>query len=285
MNEDPEPVNTESLKELAKRRVVFGVPGMEHIEVRRDIPYRSGLSERLTIDLYLPPGCSSARPAVIFVAGYSDQGGLDLIGLRLKEWGAYVSWGQLVAASGLVGITYSCSEPPLNAKEVLDFVRKRSGEFNIDPARIGIWAASGNGPTALSLLMGGSTGLRFAVMSNTYMLDLDGDTTVADMAAQFGFAAPNAGKSVRDLDSGVPLLLVRSGNDEVPGLNQAMDRFIRHALESNLPIQLVNLADAPHSYDTLYDTDLSRQTIRQIVDFMLTKCDAPAWREALGSAS
>jgi hypothetical protein len=273
MNEDPEPVNTESLKELAKRRVVFDVPGMEHIEVRRDIPYRSGLSESLTIDLYQPPGCSSARPAVIFAAGYSDQGGLDLVGLRLKEWGAYVSWGQLVAASGLVGITYSCSEPSLNAKEVLDFVRNRSGEFDIDPARIGIWAASGNGPTALSLLTDQSIQLRFVVMSNTYMLDLDGDTTVADMAARFGFAAPNAGKSARDLDAGVPLLVVRSGNDEVPGLNRTIDRFIEHAVELNLPLQFVNMPDAPHGYDTLYDAERSRETIRQIVTFMLASSE------------
>ncbi|MGW8370235.1 MAG: alpha/beta hydrolase, partial [Gammaproteobacteria bacterium] len=201
-------------------------------------------------------------------AGYSDKGVMDLIGLRLKQWGAYVSWGQLVAASGMVGITYSCSDPLLNAQEVLQFVRANHERFNIDPERIGIWATSGNGPTALSLLTNGPSGLRFAVLSNTYMLDLEGDTTVADMAGQFGFAVPSAGKSVRDLDSDVPLFVVRSGKDEVPGLNGTIDRFIDGAIALNLPIRFVNLPDAPHSFDTLHDTEQSRATIRQIVAFM-----------------
>jgi hypothetical protein len=275
MTDDMQQVDLQKLRELVERRVVLSVRGMQDVQVRRDIAYKSTTDEVSAIDVYCPPSSDSAMPAVVFVTGYRDKDGLDLIGLRLKEWGGYVSWGQLVAASGLVGITYSCSEPSVDAKEVQNFVRDHSAEFGIDPERIGIWAASGNGPTALSMLMGGSTGLRFAVLSNTYMLDLDGDTMVSDMAAQFGFSAPNVGKSVRDLDPQVPLFLVRSGKDEVPGLNQTIDRFARRAIEANLPIQLVNLPDAPHSYDTLHDTERSRETIQQIVHFMLASSEVP----------
>lgn len=271
---DDQQIDTGKLRELAELRVVLSLPGMQDVQVRRDVPYESASDDESAIDVYLPPISNGRLPAVIFVAGYSDKVGRDLVGLRLKEWGAYVSWGQLVAVSGLVGITYSCSDPPLNAKEVLNFAREHSHDFDIDPARIGIWAASGNGPTALSLLLDENADLSFAAMLNTYMLDLDGDTTVADMATQFGFAAPNSGKSVEDLDPEVPLFVVRSGNDEVPGLNRTIDRFVNHAVRKNLPIQCVNLPDAPHSFDTLYDTMESRNAIRQIVDFMLVNSEA-----------
>lgn len=271
---DDQQIDTRKLKELAELRVVLSLHGMQDVQVRRDLPYESASDDESAIDIYLPPNSNGLLPAVIFVAGYSDKVGRDLIGLRLKDWGAYMSWGQLVAMSGLVGITYSCSDPPLNAKEVLNFVREHAREFHIDPARIGIWAASGNGPTALSLLLDRSASPCFAVMLNTYMLDLDGDSTVADMSAQFGFAAPNSGKSVENLDPDVPLFVVRSGNDEVPGLNETIDRFTGHAVDMNLPVQLVNLPDAPHSFDTLHDTAQSRATIRQILNFMLVNSEA-----------
>lgn len=268
MNDETQQIDSEKIKELVNLRVVLSVPGTQDIQVRRNIPYKSGVDQESGIDVYLPPGASDALPAVIFVSGYSDQWALDFAGLKLKDWGSYVSWGQLVAASGLVGITYSCDEPPRDANEVLQYVRENSAALRIDPERIGIWAASGNGPTALSLLTDPQTRLRFAVMSNTYMLDLDGDTTVADMAAQIGFAAPNSDMSVSDLNPNMPMFVVRSGKDEGPGLNQTIDRFVKHAIESDLPLRFANLPDAPHGYDTLHDTEESRETIRQILAFM-----------------
>jgi len=268
MNDEVPQPDVSRIRELAERRVVLDLPGMEKVRVRRDVAYRSDADGELGIDVYLPAGVSGALPAVIFVAGYSDAGILGLMGLRLKQWGGYVSWGELVAASGFVGITYSCTDPVVNVNEVLSFVRGHAEELNVDPERIGIWAASGNGPTALSLLLDRSVRLRFAVLCNTYMLDLDGRTDVADMAARFGFAAPNSGRTVEDLDPDVPLFLVRSGKDEIPGLNPTMDRFIEHAMEANLPLHVVNLPDAPHSFDTLHDTEQSRDTIRQILGFI-----------------
>ena len=268
MNDDTRRIDADKLLELTRLQVLLTVPGMTDVRVRHDIPYGSDRAEELGIDLYLPDGASGPLPAVVFVTGYKDQGARDLIGLRLKEWGPYVSWARLVAASGLASITYACAEPPENAMEVLRFIRENAGELHVDPDRVGIWTTSGNGPTALSLLMDRPTYLRFAVFSNTYMLDLDGDTTVADMALQFGFSAPNAGKSVADIDPDVSIFVVRSGRDEIPRLNPNLDRFIAHAVDSNLQLRFVNLPDAPHSFDLLHDTEETRRTIRQIVEFM-----------------
>lgn len=89
------------------------------------------------------------------------------------------------------------------------------------------------------------------------------------MAATFGFAAPNAGRTIDDLDSGTPIFLVRSDQDEVPGINGRIDRFVSSALEANRAISLVNLPDAPHSFDTLHDTGESREVIRRALALLL----------------
>jgi hypothetical protein len=49
-----------------------------------------------------------------------------------------------------------------------------------------------------------------------------------------------------------------------------LDRFVAGALESNLPITVVNLPHAPHAFDTLHDTDESRDVINWILAFMRT---------------
>jgi len=58
------------------------------------------------VTVYLPIGLprSTRRPAVIFI-----HGGRIPPNLRTtpKDWGAYVSFGQLVAASGFVGVTFN----------------------------------------------------------------------------------------------------------------------------------------------------------------------------------
>lgn len=269
MSNHRQPIDEDKLREIARLRAVLTLPGMEEVGIRRGVTYRSGEDGEYGMDVYLPPeGAGDGPfPAVIFVMGYSDVGLIELMGFGVKDMASYVSWGQLVARSGIVGITYSCAAPPRDAEAVLRYVRGNAEELEVDPARIGIWAASGNGPTALSLLMSPEARLRFAVMCNTYMLDLDGDSTVAEMSAGIGFAAPNAGRSLDDLPA-TPMFVVRSGRDEVPGLNGTLDRFIASAIRLNRPIRFVNLPEAPHSFDTSHDENESREVIRQILAFM-----------------
>jgi hypothetical protein len=269
-----ERIDTERLKELAKRRLVLDVPEMQRVAVRRDIAYKASSGEQHLIDVYCPrESPADALPAVLFVAGYPDKGLRQLLGIKLKDMGAYVSWGQFVAASGMAAITCSCATPVSDSVAILEYLRKQSHELNIDPQRIGIWATSGNGPTALSLLMAPESDLRFAVLSNAYMLDLDGTSTISKMSKTFGFAAPNSGRTVADLPAGTPMLVVRSGEDEVPGLNDTIDRFVAAALNLDRPVTLINVPGAPHSFDIWLDSKESRAAIRQMLSFMRLHLD------------
>jgi dienelactone hydrolase len=246
---------------ISKKRVVYRVPGMESVDVRRDVG-------PLAMDVYYPSESRGARlPAVIFVSGYSDPGFQAMIGCKLKEMGSYVSWGELTAASGMIAITYSPTEPAADTLALLLDVRSRAEALGIDETRIGIWACSGNVPNALWVLMNEGEHLRCAVLCYGLMLDLDGGTTVAEAAKAFGMANPVAGKSVSDMPKGLPLLIVRAGQDR-PGLNQTIDRFVSGALGSNLPVTVVNLPAAQHAFDIMDDSEVSREAIRQILSFM-----------------
>jgi hypothetical protein len=256
---------------MTTKTVVYQIPGMEDVTIRRDVQYgEAGAGDR-TMDLYYPPGSlgGAPAPAVLFVTGYPDQGFQAMLGCKLKEMGSYISWGKLAAASGLVAITYANREPATDARAVLQYVRENAASLGIDEKRIGVWSCSGNVPNALSVLMQESPDpLKCAVLCYGIMLDLDGSTCVAESAWQWKFANPAAGKSVDDLPRDLPLLIVRAGRDEFPHLNETIDRFVAKALARNLPVTLVNHAEAPHAFDLLQDSETSREVIRQILTFL-----------------
>jgi hypothetical protein len=263
--------DTQHQDHISKRRVVYSVAGSRAATVRRDHEYRVGEAGPLTMDVYYPSDATSVvlRPAVLFVTGLPDSGAQRMIGCRLKEMGSYVSWAELMTTRGLVAITYTNAEPATDAREVLNYVRQNAAALGIDENRIGLWACSGSVPTALSLLMDGRRDyLKCVVLCYGYMLDLDGSTRVADAARQFGFVNPCAGKSVADLPRDLPLFIARAGQDRMPGLNEALDDFVLEALTCNMPVSLVNHAAAPHAFDLFHDSEMSREIIRQILQFM-----------------
>jgi acetyl esterase/lipase len=118
--------------------------------------------------------------------------------------------------------------------------------------------------------------LKCAVLFYPLMLDPDGATHVADAATMFGFVNPSAGKTVSDLPPELPLLLVRAGQDEMPHLNETLDRFLAHAVAGNLPVTFVNHPAAPHFFDALHDSEATRIIIRQALAFLRFHLQATA---------
>jgi hypothetical protein len=242
---------------------------MDDAIVRRDVEVPAGDGGAMAMDLYLPPGAAGPFPAVVIVAGYPDPSCERAFGCRFKEIGSTVSWGRLLAASGLAAVAYANREPQRDLRALLDHLRRDAGSFGVDGRRLGLWASSGNAPLALSALMEAEPGaLRCAALLNGFTLDMDDSTAVAEAAARWGFANPCAGRSIDDLPQDLPLFLVRSGRDEIPGLNDAMDRFAAAALRRNLPMTLVNHPEAPHAFDLFHDSDTSREVVREVLVFL-----------------
>jgi hypothetical protein len=263
-------MTTTTPQDITKKGLVYDMPEAGNVEVRRDLEFIGADGSTLSMDMYLPPGERGAPPpVVVLVAGYKDEGALKFLGCRFKEMQSNVSWARLIAASGMAAVTYTNREPAADFRAILSHLQQNAATLGLDGGRVGLWATSGHVPVALSALMrDGLIKVRCAALLYGFTLDLDGGAGVANNSKQFGFVTPCAGKSVDDLATDVPMFLARAGQDQFPGLNDAMDRFAAKALAANLPLTLVNHANGPHAFDLFDDSDISRRIIRDVLGFL-----------------
>jgi hypothetical protein len=249
------------LREIAKKQVVYRLPGMDAVVVR-NTAYKT-LDAEMAMDIYYPvqPEAAQRVPVVVMPFGYPDPQG------QIRRYGPVTSWATLIAASGMAAVIYGASEPAEAVHSVLQHLRANADALGLDGQRIGLFSTSGSVAVALSALMR-DPGLTCAALLYGYTMDFDGSTAVADVARQFGFVNACAGKSVDDLFAGVPLLFVRAGLDRFPGLNDALDRVVSRALARNLPLTLVNHATGAHGFDLDEDNDLSRDVVATVLRFL-----------------
>lgn len=256
---------------MSAKTVVYRLPGMESVAVRRDVEYRATDAGPLVLDLYAPPEATPGErfPAVVLVAGYPEPGIEKFIGCKFKEMGSSVSWSRLMAASGMVAITYTNREPVADLDALLGFVRQNAASLGVDDDRIGLWSSSGNVPVALSALMlPGRAFLRCAALLYGMTLDLDGSTGMAQASQAFGFINACAGRSVEELPRETALFLARAGREQFPHLNEAMERFLARSVALNLSVTFVNHPRGPHAFDLLDDSPTTHEIVREILAFL-----------------
>src|SRR4029453_14614763 len=119
---------------ISRKRVVYPNAGADAVIVHRDVEYRAVADGRLTMDIYYPPQVKDGGRfgAVVFVTGFPDRGAEKFLGCKFKEMGSYISWAQLVAASGMVAVTYTNADVEADAAAVFRFIRERSVDLQID---------------------------------------------------------------------------------------------------------------------------------------------------------
>ena len=259
-------------QDMTEMRVVYTIPDMDNVQIQHGIKYRTLDSTDLTMDIYYPPNLrKDARlPVVIFVFGYSDSVAQEKFGLKLKDFGMYISWGELIAASGMIAITYETRQPDSDIDELLKYVRQNATSLKIDENKIGIWSCSGNVPVAQSVLMNERKEyFKCAVLYYGLMLTPDQEhfATIDTLSGTFNFSTAGL-ENVKYLHEDLPLFIVRAGLDFVPKLNETLDYFITDAVSRNAPIVFINYAQGSHAFDGLDDNEQSRQIIRQTIDFM-----------------
>jgi hypothetical protein len=259
---------------MTTRRVLYEIAGMENVPVS-EVQFASDASGPLTLRIYGAGGIGP-RPAAVIIAGYSDLGGQQVFGARLSDWDVYISWAQLLAASGVAAITYQTgADPAGDTRTVLQHVRDHASDLQVAPGRLAVIAQSGNGPNAVGVLMDAHDyGIRCAALLWALAMDLDGHTEVAQGQALWHYANPTAGRTIDDVPGDVPLLIVRAGQDTTPGLNASLDRFAAAALRRNLPITLVNQPTAPHALDIVDDSPASRAVVKGVLDFVRTRLES-----------
>lgn len=224
------------------RTAVLKPPGMESVEVRKNVAYDG---ER-KLDLYRPKNAQQKLPLVIFLNGVGRP--------DLKEWGQYTSWPRLVAARGMAAIAHETSgdDLPKQVDALLRYVREHAAELKIDASRIAVWACSANARLGTALLASRGDDFRAAVFYYGLM--------------------ETAPKNVN-----TPVYVTRAGLD-APALNASIDRWVAQAVTLEAPVTLVNYPEGVHGFDLENDTPESKQIITQTLDFLqfhLTNAPTP----------
>ena len=251
----PIPIPDHSILATDKRKdtpdqssVVYTLPEMDQITLA-NIEYKDGL----TMDIYYPLDFDFTQnlPVVIFVNGFVDEEIQKMIGCKLKDSGIYISWGQLVAASGMIAIAYETHDPDVDIHDLVNYTRANGPRLRVDKDRICLWACSDNFRTALIALTDTSA---------------EYHDSLACAVIYYGVTPPFY---AYDLSADIPLFIVKAGKDDA-SLNRQLDQFVEIALEANIPLEFVDYEDGIHGFDVWQDTDESREIIKQTLEFMNT---------------
>ena len=84
--------------------------------------------------------------------GSVDEEFQKMFGTKLKDSSPIISWGQLVAASGMIAIAYETPDPDVDIHDLLNYTRANGSWLRVDKDRICLWASSANLRTSLIAL-------------------------------------------------------------------------------------------------------------------------------------
>ena len=71
-----------------------------------------------------------------------------------------------------------------------------------------------------------------------------------------------------------PMFIGRAGRDEVPTMDDSIDRFVKDALVKNIALSFMNHPQGVHGFDNQNDDERSREIIRSAIAFMQTHLSA-----------
>jgi acetyl esterase/lipase len=240
----------------------------ERVDVRRDVAVgKRADGSPLTIDLYLPktPG-AKPQPVVLLLHG----GIPDFVPIRPTQWQMYQDWGTVLAQSGIAAVMFNhrlgypqrrIDEAMNEIAQVTQWLDKSAATHRLDTAQITAAAFSAGGLVVPELVRRNER-IRRYVLYYPLLGSENNPAENADVRAKLRFidALPLLVK--RD----TPILMFRSGADEVPGLLPMLDAAVAEALKQDARLELVNLPKAPHAFDSLIDDVATRRAIKRTIE-------------------
>ena len=263
-----------SMREIVMMPVVYTVPGMEKVAVKTNIKYTSVADPNLLMDVYTPPNLAKADklPAVIFVHG---GGGSEF---TAKDWGIYTSWGRLIAASGLVAVTFthrltpqkrSIEDSAADLQAAIDHVRGNADSLNIDKDRLCLAAFSAGGVLLAPSIRDKPAYIRCLVNFYAFMdVQQAGNLFIANETKEALRKFSPIVYLDQDADKIAPIFIGRAGRDQVATIDDSIDRFIREALSKNVSITVANHLTGVHGFDNQDNDDRSKEIIRMAIEFL-----------------
>jgi len=267
----------DQVREMARKvmmPVVYRVPGMHQVKVIQNLKYTRSDDPNILMDVYLPPDLARAekRPVVIFIHGGAKPE------WTAKDWGIYKTWGQLIAASGFVGVTFthrleypskSLENAAQDVRAAITYVRANADKLQADKDRICLIAFSAGGPM-LSLAMRGNTPFVRCLVGFYAFMDIRQSDFQKTETPETVKAFSPITYLEKDANKIPPMFIARAGRDEVPTMNNSIDRFINQAISKNITLNFANHPQGVHGFDNQNDGERSREIIREAIEFIKT---------------
>jgi dienelactone hydrolase len=253
---------------METNRIVYEIPGMESITPRRDLVYKTADGEPLEADFYLPEkDAGRPHPVVIFIHGAVPKG------VKAKGMAVFVSWGQLIAASGMAAVTFnhraewqngfvegSLAKAATDLADLIAFVHENAREFDLDPQRICLFSFSAGGPLLAAPIRTAPGYLRCIVSFYSFLDDPSPDPRDPGALSTVTALSQARGRTA-------PIFVAKAGHD-MPLLNASIDRFVKEARCRGVTIEMMEHAKGHHGFDANDNDDESRAIIRRSVEFM-----------------
>ena len=229
------------------------------------------------MDVYYPLDMlpDASLPAVLFMHGGSQPEHVE----QVNESQHYISWCQLVAASGFIAVMFKhrtdegytrLPEAASDIDDLVAYVRNNSAALQIDRDALAIWTASSGPPVALrTALRDRPAYIRcivayyggMSLMNRIYF------TYGEDEVPLIQEFSPVYHLSQQDPTMIAPLFVARAGLDR-SFLNESIDEFVRVASEQNIPITFMNHPAGVHGFDVLNDDARTREIIKATLAFL-----------------
>lgn len=258
-----------SIEEILKKEIVYKIDNMENVNVKKNMIYK----EELLMDLYTPfiHGKSEKLPVVILIHG-------EAASINFKESGQYISYGKLIAASGLNAVTFNHKvlSDGFSVKEVIDdidtlvnYLIENADNLNINKDKIAIWSFSGGVPFGLYEGMHDYFNYIKCIIAYYGFGDLTSVRKLLNFNIQDEDVKKYSPISLIGENSSKlpPLLIARAGLDNSI-INESIDKFIIKALKNNLTIDICNHSTGGHAFDLFNDNDRTREIIAQTLNFL-----------------
>ena len=253
-----------------KKRIVYTREDMANVNVINNIEYKEKDKWSYIMDIYSPNKRLKEikLPAVIIVHGEP----------ALKDTNKYVSMGQLIAASGLIAVTfnhrllsegYTVPEVASDIDSLINYLIKNAEALNIDKNKLAIWSVSAGVPFGLYAgIYNNHDNIKcnivyygfgnFNHVSQCFNIEIP-DNIIKDYSP-VNILSKNASRVA-------PLLIARAGNDRAV-INESLDEFIMEALKNNISVDIYNHALGQHSFDILNDNERTHEIIKKTLEFL-----------------
>ncbi|WP_329205800.1 alpha/beta hydrolase [Streptomyces sp. NBC_00683] len=213
------------------------------------------------VDLYLPDA-EGPRPAVVFV-----HGGPVPAEARPtpRDWPGLRGYARYAAGQGVVGVTldhrlHDLTDHKRAAADVAAAVELVRADPRVDADRVALWFLSGGGLIAADWLRRPPVWLRCLAASYPILAPLP-NWGLLDSRFHPVDAVAGAGT--------LPVVITRVGR-ELPEIAATVEEFLAASTECGANVEVVDVPNGHHSFDTVDPTEESREAVRRAMRSVLT---------------